>query len=778
MAAKKKIIASVAAVATSAALLLGGTMAWQSANQVALNEASDVINPGGRLHDDFNGENKDVYVENFTDPEAGGENIFARVRLEEYFEIITNYTEDGAAPEKVHTIVGKQLSTSDFDSLDGENVRYAVNEDGTTGAPLYVRDYDIHVFTEEELNDAAVKTEDDGTPYAWWNWQLGGETIYMPTYNLNKDSLLADVNGVFDGAVGTITDKNPADPYAQYQDENFPYVEYTDNEEAYGYEVYDGDTNDADEIQDSIVLKGIIEDGEVAIPEGSEGAVALTDEEVPHYAKSTLKAELISMEDWLQMLEDNGGYDDSLGNYWVYDTDGWVYWSAPIEPGTATGLLLDGIELNQVMDDTWYYAINVVAQFITADDMGRENNTGFYDTTKGKEPTPAALDLLKAIGVEVPIGTAEELQAAFEQGGTITLPDTLPIVADESPATEVFPTIDSHLLMHNGGTLNGGTIQSTAWTDSTLFINNEIGWPETNDGAAEATVNDTAIEAVTSWAVRAQALDAPITLNDMTLTGQYGGLIAEYSQSSGAAGGSNTITLNDLSITANSQYPHAGYEWINSAVAAGYGADVVINGGSYTGDNAITILSSGGTVTVNGGTFTGALNNLAGANGSIIIKGGTFDHDPTAYVADGYEVVENGNGTWSVGKTEVVEQESAFGYVEVWKTSYNWDSEAGAWVYDYNADSKLADFTLTNDDSFITTDTAYHWIRVYDANGNIIPADKLTVTERTEENGDRVKTPDENFATPTYLVTMWGHYLGIDIEYNEITYTFGLDIGY
>ena len=64
MTSKKKIAASAVEVGTAAVLALGGTFAWQSISQEALNEAMDTINPGGRLHDDFNGQNKDVYVEN------------------------------------------------------------------------------------------------------------------------------------------------------------------------------------------------------------------------------------------------------------------------------------------------------------------------------------------------------------------------------------------------------------------------------------------------------------------------------------------------------------------------------------------------------------------------------------------------------------------------------------------------------------------------------------------------------------------------------------------
>jgi len=386
MAKNKKLIATVAAVATSAALLLGGTLAWQSANQTALNEASDVINPGGRLHDDFDGTNKDVYVENFAeDP------IFARVRLEEYFEIITNYTEDGAAPEKVHPIVGEKVVPEDGADLTGKNVRYKA--DGTT--PLYVREYETHIFTEDALNDAAVGTVNEETDetQAWWNWQLGGSTVYMPTFNLNKDSLLADVNGIYEeGNVGTISNRfDPDDPqYTEYTD----YAELGVGHKETANELYDGDANDIDEFTaggyGNVELADIIANGEnSAYYTNYESSIELVADQ-EHTAKPTGDATLISMADW----------DGTPGPYWVYDTDGWVYWAQAIEPDSATGLLLDGIELNQVMDDTWYYAINVIAQFVTADDVGKSDGTGFYDETDDyPNPSADAEELLKTIGV-------------------------------------------------------------------------------------------------------------------------------------------------------------------------------------------------------------------------------------------------------------------------------------------------------------------------------------------------------------------------------------------
>ena len=72
-----------------------------------------------------------------------------------------------------------------------------------------------------------------------------------------------------------------------------------------------------------------------------------------------------------------------------------------------------------------------------------------------------------------------------------------------------------------------------------------------------------------------------------------------------------------------------------------------VYGGGY-----ICATSSKETV-INGGIFdkTEGDNNGSGfyyKNTNLVIKGGTFDKDPAAYVADGYEAVANGNGTYTV----------------------------------------------------------------------------------------------------------------------------------
>ena len=49
---------------------------------------------------------------------------------------------------------------------------------------------------------------------------------------------------------------------------------------------------------------------------------------------------------------------------------------------------------------------------------------------------------------------------------------------------------------------------------------------------------------------------------------------------------------------------------------------------------------------INGGNYIGTSFSTA-AGREYVIKGGTFDADPTAYLASGYVATES-NGTWTV----------------------------------------------------------------------------------------------------------------------------------
>ena len=80
---------------------------------------------------------------------------------------------------------------------------------------------------------------------------------------------------------------------------------------------------------------------------------------------------------------------------------------------------------------------------------------------------------------------------------------------------------------------------------------------------------------------------------------------------------------------------------------------VTINGGTFNSNNNMFVLKNGSKtalVTVNGGTFT--LNSEAGSlmvgEGTLIINGGTFNVDPSAYVDTTTHTVTESNGTWTV----------------------------------------------------------------------------------------------------------------------------------
>ena len=382
---KKKALTAVGAVVMAALVGLGGTFAWQSISQQALNEAAATLNPGGRLHDDFDGRNKDVYVENFTDA-ADGTPIFARVRLDEYMEI----------------------------GLGAGNDRNLSSDDELTTTGLTI------VGQGAKINDKTTWTtrtptsglaNEDGELY--WAWDTeGGQTVYMPTFNKNKDSLQADVNGTYDGQ---------ADTDIPYDD----YVTYTEGQEVTANATYDDDNND------------IEDDG------------TRTESET-HTAKTTINGTVITMDEWLTRWEAyqtavEGGTpaeqaaDDTqvMGDFWVWDDDGWAYWANAIQPDTATGLLLDGIELVNPPSDSYYYGINVVGQFVTADDIGYLNGTGFYDRTAGRLPSSEAEDLLELITgtvIEVPStegemdsSTSDEIRDAVVTGDNyevVTIDDT------------------------------------------------------------------------------------------------------------------------------------------------------------------------------------------------------------------------------------------------------------------------------------------------------------------------------------------------------------------
>ena len=55
---------------------------------------------------------------------------------------------------------------------------------------------------------------------------------------------------------------------------------------------------------------------------------------------------------------------------WIYDVDGYAYWSKPLQPGDVTGLLLHGVEtLPSLKGTEYYYVINAIVETVDINDI-------------------------------------------------------------------------------------------------------------------------------------------------------------------------------------------------------------------------------------------------------------------------------------------------------------------------------------------------------------------------------------------------------------------------
>lgn len=142
-------------------------------------------------------------------------------------------------------------------------------------------------------------------------------------------------------------------------------------------------------------------------------------------------------------------------------------------------------------------------------------------------------------------------------------------------------------------------------------------------------------------------------LNDLVLNAERGGVNIQ--------GGK--VTINSGSYKFSGYYDNVQKKWINgqSVYAVGEDVEVVINGGDFRftggkgGNQRILVAQNGAKIIVNDGTF-GKGNSKAAATwlweygGDIIIYGGSFEFDPSACVAEGYQAVQGVDGWWNVSK--------------------------------------------------------------------------------------------------------------------------------
>jgi hypothetical protein len=122
-------------------------------------------------------------------------------------------------------------------------------------------------------------------------------------------------------------------------------------------------------------------------------------------ALQTQDAAVITMNAYLEMTPD--ARLAFVG--WVYDADGWAYWSQKLPAGSATGLLLHQVIADISLEETdYFYAINVIMEAVDLSDLAMwtvasGNHDGFgqvsvTDPTKSYElGTNNAANLLNSI---------------------------------------------------------------------------------------------------------------------------------------------------------------------------------------------------------------------------------------------------------------------------------------------------------------------------------------------------------------------------------------------
>ena len=246
--------------------------------------------------------------------------------------------------------------------------------------------------------------------------------------------------------------------------------------------------------------------------------------------------------------------------------------------------------------------------------------------------------------------TVKELTDLLAKGGTVTLANDIALTASvEIPVGTTTTlnlngkTITSDItgapaIMNNGtltisgnGTINNATSNAVK-NAGTLFIENGSYSSGTTYALNNESSNMTIKNAVTTGGIYNAGT---LTVDNITLNNTASGRHGVYNA------GTATINGGTFSTTSGNELVHS----IENAKANIYGGTFTQIGKSY-------LIGNAGTTTIYGGTFNGYVN-ADGSNDkmrpkNITVQGGTFNFDPTAWLATDYTVTDNGNGTWTV----------------------------------------------------------------------------------------------------------------------------------
>jgi predicted ribosomally synthesized peptide with SipW-like signal peptide len=268
------------------------------------------------------------------------------------------------------------------------------------------------------------------------------------------------------------------------------------------------------------------------------------------------------------------------------------------------------------------------------------------------------------------ISTATALVAALKKGGTYKVLNEITVDEAVNVPAGVEVNLDMngksitgtkgrdadnnriHVIVNNGIlTIKDGTVKS-AGNDGGSAIYNNAGATLTIEDVTlyGAPQSDPVYEAGVSKPFPSYAVNnyGNAVVNGATVKSYHGAI---------ATGGDGVTVINDADIdvglgqsTGITSYLIYSYE----------NAQVTVNGGKFAFTKQEIYVNGGNTfcelgtnpIMINGGNYIGTSFSTA-AGREYVIKGGTFDKDPSAYVANGYVVTANGDGTFTVKPYEV-----------------------------------------------------------------------------------------------------------------------------
>ncbi|MBQ3203658.1 MAG: hypothetical protein IJB39_01595 [Alistipes sp.] len=348
----------------------------------------------------------------------------------------------------------------------------------------------------------------------------------------------------------------------------------------------------------------------------------------------------------------SGVIDGSACNYAVsaYPTGGTVH----IRGGEIIGALKVYDAYNPTEKPTVINVYNGTfntdpSAYVAAGYMAVNNGDGTWSVVDAD-----AVDSAAALSAALAAGGEIALSADITAGTTIEIPEGVEVILHLNGKTlsGAIAKTDGPILKNKGTlTIKGGTISSTAKNGGSAIQNN---------AGAELTINDVTINGAEfeapGWPSYGINNYGTLTINDADITTYHGAV---------ATGGDGVTVINDATVdvgnsTETNQTSWALYVYDNGQLTVNGGtfANTKNEYGQVYGGGYICTIGTNQTI-INGGTFdkTEGDNNGSGFyynNQNLVIKGGTFDADPSAYVANGYKAVEN-NGTWTIEMTKVGE---------------------------------------------------------------------------------------------------------------------------